>query len=168
MRWRHVTLFFFFLFFFQAPDSAGPEGVFGDLDGLLPCHYYIQSLRSETEYCITTHQGGTAATADRPRQKLADRCGTGLAHLETNYGAAFPDSWIWVQAVSPTASIMVTGGRFIVAGVVTHTYLIGYRDNFRSWDYRTTELDKVNVTFDSCADPATVHLTATPRPGAGT
>jgi hypothetical protein len=63
-----------------SPNSKdGPEGWLGRT-GLLPCHYSVQSLGSIAEYKVEMPGGGSSQ-------------GTGVAHVETNYGVAFPKGW---------------------------------------------------------------------------
>ena len=69
------------------PDGDGPEGWVGRYlpSFLLPCHYFIHTLGSKVSYTVAV-DGGEVVT------------GTGVAHLETNYGQMFPSSWVWAQS----------------------------------------------------------------------
>ena len=63
-----------------SPNSKdGPEGWLGRT-GLLPCHYVVQSLGSSAEYRVEMPGRGSSH-------------GVGVAHVETNYGVAFPKGW---------------------------------------------------------------------------
>jgi len=58
--------------------------------------------------------------------------------------------------------LLVTGGQFLLGPITATMYLLGYRDaSGRAWDYRTPELDSVDVNFDACA--GTLSLVAKPR-----
>lgn len=70
----------------RAPHTAGPEGWLGRT-GLLPCHYYVHSFASPTRYELRRGRRRTRGTAS--------------AHVERNYGDAFPRGWVWAQASAP-------------------------------------------------------------------
>ena len=123
----------------EKPNTAGPEGVFSLLP--LPCHYYVQSLGSNATYEVF----------DRSKSTIVRR-GTGLAHMEANYGSFFPTSWIWSQTISDNVRLLLTGGKFLIGPIVTDSYIIAFRDRERSWNFHTTlHTDVVNVNFDACA-----------------
>ena len=82
------------------------------------------------------------------------RRGTGLAHMEANYGSFFPTSWIWSQTIGNDNGVrlLLTGGKFLIGPIVTDSYIIAFRDPERSWNFHTTlHTDVVNVNFDACA-----------------
>ena len=82
------------------------------------------------------------------------RRGTGLAHMEANYGSFFPTSWIWSQTIGNDNGfrLLLTGGKFLIGPIVTDSYIIAFRDPERSWNFHTTlHTDVVNVNFDACA-----------------
>ena len=127
------------------PDGPGPEGWIGaTASWLLPCHYYVQSFASETDYEIGGLPGGPIG-------------GHGLAHLETNYGTAFPDAWTWAQAVGETASLgrfalLLTRMELPLGGLPPTTQsIVALRAGNRSWDFRDVDLDMINMTADGCA-----------------
>ena len=100
-----------------SPNRAGPEGWLSRT-GLLPCHYFVHSFASPTTYVL---QHGT-----RSPPRLGSRA---VAHMERNYGEAFPTGYTWAQASSRKegAFLVVTGGLFVVGPLTTLTYIIGLR-----------------------------------------
>ena len=118
-------------------ELSTPEGALAQLVHLLPLHWNVFSTASTAAYSVT----------------LGDRvlsAGTGIAHMEKNWGASFPRGWTWVQGFSvPTHSTPTTstysnstssstapeGGyhearTLVMAGGKTlgqKAYLVGYR-----------------------------------------
>ncbi len=130
----------------RRPDDAGPEGWLSRT-GLLPCHYFVHSFGSRASYAVWDD--------GRPRgpPRLS---GTALTHIERNWGDAFPTGWVWAQAAGANGSafVVLTGGRFVIGPLTTDSYVIGLRVPSRgrggdglagglSWDFRTTDLDRV-------------------------
>lgn len=102
---------------------SGPMGYIANLWNLLPLCWHVRSISSHAEYDIS-HAG----------RQLS---GTGIAHVEKNWGVSFPRGWIWCQAFpsasSEGRSICLAGGTAL-PGV--HAYLIGYRSPKVNWDFR--------------------------------
>ncbi|CBN77444.1 conserved unknown protein [Ectocarpus siliculosus] len=76
----------------ERPNSAGPEGWL-QRTGLLPLHYFVQSMGSEAGYSLKA----TGA----PRAVV----GRGSIHMEANYGESFPTGWVWAQGCSATKGL---------------------------------------------------------------
>ena len=107
--------------------------------------------------------------ASRPLVGVAAR-----AHMERNYGDAFPTGYTWAQASAPAgaAFLVVTGGLFMVGPLTTRTYIVGLRvptggasrrrEGF-AWDFRTTDLDRIRTVRRPCAGE--LALNATSRDG---
>eukprot|EP00965_Chrysotila_dentata_P247100 6207545-Pleurochrysis_carterae.AAC.5 len=104
------------------PNADGPEGLlFPKVRGaLLPCHYFVHSLGSLATYRLEPATSrGRDASADTPQPTFLQSAsrqlqpsaaaeagsrvrieGHGFAHMETNYGTAFPRGWIWSQGIA--------------------------------------------------------------------
>jgi hypothetical protein len=68
-----------------APGRDGPEGPAAWLRRLLSLHWYVLSTGTAVEYRLTD-----LATN-------ASLAGSGVAHLEKNWGGGFPERWLWAQ-----------------------------------------------------------------------
>jgi len=129
-----------------APNGAGPEGVLRFApSSLLPCHYFVHSLGSPSQYSVhRDDEGGADAMS-----------GYGFAHLETNYGRLFPTAWVWAQGVDAlgSTSLLVTGGAFVIAGVTTRTFIVAYRSpTVGELNFRSTDADSITIDrLDGCA-----------------
>lgn len=127
----------------SAPNGAGPEGALRHVPWALPCHYFVHSLASPARYTVHGVGDGVAMS------------GVGFAHLETNYGALFPKAWVWVQGIDAlgTTHLLVTGGKFVVGGITTMTYIVAYRSpSAGALNFRTTDADSITVLEqDACA-----------------
>ncbi len=120
----------------------GPEGWLSNLP--LPLHWYVHNIGGRAAYHL--------------RYKLADGSwrelnGKGLVHQEKNWGGVFPASWVWLEASSRDASISLAGGDLEINGVLTHTYLLGYRTKKLSIDFNLGQglLTSFNDSINSCA-----------------
>ena len=106
---------------------AGPEGWLAPT-GLLPCHYFVHSFGSPSSYTLkhrlasngaVEHNGqacGARPLAPLPsslavNSPLLSTAQAALAHMERNYGEAFPEGYTWAQATAPhgAAFLLVTG-----------------------------------------------------------
>ncbi|KAG0641006.1 hypothetical protein HOY80DRAFT_883894 [Tuber brumale] len=75
----------------RGEELSSPEGAFGELVHLLPIHWHVFSIDSRAEYHIRIPG----------RAGQEEIRGIGKAHIEKNWGVAFPSGWTWVQAFSP-------------------------------------------------------------------
>jgi hypothetical protein len=159
-------------------DHDGPEGWLART-GLLPCHYFVHSFGSAAKYELwprspQQYQRGRRAPLAAPLK------GRALTHIERNYGDAFPTGWVWGQAAAPAgdAFLILTGGRFIIGPLTTHSYVIGLRatrppmgpgaadedgTEGLQWNFRTTDLDRVIEARHPC--DGALLLNATSRSG---
>lgn len=170
------------------PDHGGPEGWLSRT-GLLPCHYFVHSFGSRASYTLwdrTAAAGSAAGIAPRapsgwastkPRL-MGERA---LAHVERNWGDAFPTGWVWAQATASTgdAFLVLTGGRFVIGPLTTHSHVIGLRTRAElggsrgsarygrrrgwpalSWDFRTTDLDRVAEVRRPCDGLLAINATS--------
>ena len=144
-----------------APDRAGPEGWLAQT-GMLPCHYFVHSFGSPSSYRLVRRgerQGGGHG------RRVA------LAHMERNYGEAFPQGYTWAQATAAggAAFLVVTGGLFVVGPLTTLTYIIALRmpatalRDALEWNFRSTDLDRIVPHRDPCR--GILHLNATSLDG---
>ncbi|CAM9964622.1 unnamed protein product [Discosporangium mesarthrocarpum] len=124
----------------KRPNGAGPEGWLGATD-LLPLRYFIHSFASDANYTVTP-------SGEPPMM------GRGSMHLETNYGRAFfPKGWVWAQGVDTTTEcesgvkFVMTGGKFLIGPLTTNSFLIGYRSALHTWDFRNTDLDRIQASW---------------------
>ncbi|PUU84251.1 hypothetical protein B9Z19DRAFT_1070516 [Tuber borchii] len=75
----------------KGEELSSPEGALGELVHLLPIHWHVFSIDSRAEYHI--HIPGRAG-----QEEIS---GIGRAHIEKNWGVAFPSGWTWAQAFLP-------------------------------------------------------------------
>lgn len=102
-------------------ESWNAEGWVGrGLGWLLPCRYYVHALQAPC----------TIALDDGPSRAA-------IAHLESNYGRAFPSEWIWVQAADAVSSLLIVGGRF--EPFSGYTWLVALRTPDFDCDFRSTD-----------------------------
>ena len=145
----------------RRPNEGGPEGWLSRT-GLLPCHYFVHTFGSRGTYTLR-HGRGSA------RRDLRDR--DALVHIERNWGDSFPTAWVWAQAAAPggSAFFVLTGGRFVIGPLTTDSYVIGLRalnggahspNNAFSWDFRTTDLDRVREVRAPCEGVLLVNATS--------
>jgi len=71
-----------------------------DIVDSVPLHWYIHTLSSRLVYArLELHQAEGAREGGKVMESRH-----GLVHLEKNWGKRFPDSWLWVQGVTPASS----------------------------------------------------------------
>ena len=148
------------------PNQDGPEGWLSRTQ-LLPCHYFVHTFGSRATYELR-HSGNRAL-------HLA---GTSFAHIERNWGDAFPSGWVWAQASARAGSafLVLTGGRFVIGPLTVDSYVIGLRIPRRtaihagwegssalSWDFRTTDLDRVSDVRRPCDGLLALNATSRDR-----
>lgn len=139
----------------KRPDRAGPEGWLG-ATGLLPCHYFVHTFRSPATYWL----GGSSRSTGRG--------GRGVAHIERNYGEAFPSGWVWAQACTEggTLCLVLTGGLFVVGPLTTRTYILALRGQPANstatldWTFRTTDADRVSEVREACQGRLLLNATS--------
>lgn len=157
----------------QRPDRAGPEGWLART-GLLPCHYFVHTFGSGVEYSL--NKGRSARLPRAAHAAHATISGSALAHIERNYGDAFPTGWVWAQAAAPSgkAYVVLTGGRFVIGPLTTESYVIGLRaraeggtngtlggdGELLSWDFRTTDLDDITDMRRPCEGMLAINATS--------
>ena len=152
----------------KRPNEAGPEGWLARTS-LLPCHYFVHSFGSRASYALW--RGGAVRPA---------LTGSALTHVERNWGDSFPTGWVWAQAAARNGSayLVLTGGRFVIGPLTTDSYVIGLRGNFGgsvggggdggeegvdrelSWDFRTTDLDRVVDSRRPCEGVLSINASS--------
>lgn len=160
-------------------DIYTPEnGPYGWLDFLpLPLRWWIQSLGSDAVYQYTITDDGDSETVS----------GVGYAHLEKNWGAAFPLGWIWTQGISAgnTAQFVMSTAEVDFGFYILNAWIAAYRSPVVSWDFNYSmpetsfyterdacagtflfEITTANqrLTFDTSAPPDTFGDVSTPSP----
>ncbi|KAI0646171.1 hypothetical protein C8Q79DRAFT_926201 [Trametes meyenii] len=108
----------------------GPMGPILHLSRLLPLNWHVRSTQSVASYTLAH---GPAGAGESPSLS-----GTGQAHAEKNWGASFPQGWIWAQAFSADGrhTLCVAGGAAL-PWVPLQAYLVGYRSPAcGAWDFR--------------------------------
>ena len=101
---------------------AGPMGLLTLFSRFLPLNWHVFCTSSQATYTLR-HRGKTQS-------------GTGISHVEKNWGSSFPSGWIWSQSFAstkPTKSLALAGG---VALPGIEAYLVGYRSPSLCWDFR--------------------------------
>jgi hypothetical protein len=95
-------------------------------------------------------------TADGQR-----RSGTGLAHYEKNWGAAFPRYWVWAQGVDPqsgTAFVLAGGENPLLPGLGVDAWILGVRTRGGLWHFATAKPGQiVQGSQDSCRGRFTIN-----------
>ena len=111
-----------------------------------------------------------------------------MAHIERNWGDSFPTGWVWAQASAPfgEAFLVLTGGRFVIGPITTDSHVIGLRTRgggggggrggrggmrrrnrdgaqSLSWDFRTTDLDRIVERRDACGGGLVLNATSRDR-----
>lgn len=139
-----------------APDTAGPEGWLSAAEGILPTHYYVQTLASAATYTLTTTNAEGVAAGDPVT-------GRGWAHQEANWGGTFPTAWAWAEGITTdgTRQIVLTSGAFVIAGVTTKQSIIAVRTPSTTLTFRNIDLDVIETDMLPCAATPTFSLTAT-------
>ncbi|KAF8341233.1 uncharacterized protein EI90DRAFT_3033127 [Cantharellus anzutake] len=98
------------------------------LETLLPLHWAIFSTGSKANYDVK-HIGADGVG-------LEVFGGTGVAHMEKNWGASFPTGWTWCQAFGDHRDNAARDCVAIAGGVLAlgqKAYLIHYKDSGDAW-----------------------------------
>jgi len=142
-----------------------PEGWLGSLWRLrvLPCRYLIHTLCTPAHYALHAPSG-----LGQPGPSMSVE-GDGVAHIETNFGEAFPEAWLYAQGHATTSlgqpiQLLIVGGRFKIGPVLPLTWLLCLKlPGWPQLEFRTTDLDSVHVRHLSFADGKVVLEAARPR-----
>lgn len=70
--------------------------------------------------------------------------------MEKNWGKSFPESWVWVQALTPDKSVIIAGGPIKLGPLGIVGYVIGYRSGVQKYDFNPQSLSSTHVTHDAC------------------
>jgi len=106
-----------------------PEwGPYGVLDLFpLPLRWWIHSLGSDARYRYTL------LDTEDP-QEIS---GIGYAHLEKNWGAAFPIGWVWTQGIAAhnEAQFVMSTAEVDLGLFVLSAWIAAFRSPLVSWDF---------------------------------
>jgi hypothetical protein len=131
-------------------DESGPEGFLADLP-FMPLHWYVFNTDGLADYSLDYKVNGV----------MKHISGTGTVHQEKNWGQVFPSKWMWAQAVSDdgTAYLALAGGDLGIGPLKAHSYMLGYRSNGRSIDFRLGQgfSDSFVDDIDSCSRKFTLE-----------
>ena len=122
-------------------SGLGPEGWLARLP--LPLHWFVYSTYSHVTYRWTNHKTGE------------QMIGTGVAHMEKNWGRSFPEGWLWTQGTKmPNKIHFALGTGPINFGSFPWPisgHLAGYRNPEKTL-YLTFRPDNsiITVVKDSC------------------
>jgi tocopherol cyclase len=106
-------------------ELSTPEGIISRLVFLLPLHWNVFSTCSRAEYAI------------RQNGRLLDS-GSGVAHIEKNWGVSFPRGWTWMQAFSGNQANPSSMRTFAMAGgklLAQKAFMLGYRSEKLDWSF---------------------------------
>jgi hypothetical protein len=130
-------------------DSSG-FGPSSALDALpIPLHWFVFSLSSTVSTFSFTSSQRTLSAA------------SGRAHMEKNWGQAFPAKWIWAQALDGSdgnatgrAAFAFSGGDLEMWGdalTINTSHFAGYRDasNRIAWNF-TPFNSRMTFSLDAC------------------
>lgn len=113
-------------------EDLGPAGL-ASLLSFLPLQWYVHSTATPVSWELIDAQGER-------------RSGKGLAHFEKNWGASFPQEWIWGQSVSKSedAQLAFAGGpppglSQPLASLAPKVFLIGLRDGDEFHSFKPQE-----------------------------
>jgi len=148
-----------------APDSAGPEGWLAGAEGLLPTHYFVQTLASTASFTLTDLAAGTDDDGAAMIASSATLSGRGFAHQEANWGGTFPTAWVWAEAIAAdgNAQLVLTAGEFDIAGITTQQAIVAVRTPTASLTLRNIDLDPIVSTRRPCAAVPSFSLEAVSR-----
>jgi hypothetical protein len=103
---------------------AGPEGIVSNLP-FFPLHWYVHSLGSQADYQYKI-----------PSENIEVKS-KGFAHIEKNWGTAFPEKWIWSEGISDNnSSHYALAGGELNLGLKINSFLVGFRTNKISYEFR--------------------------------
>eukprot|EP00128_Syssomonas_multiformis_P005607 Colp12_sorted_trinity150504_noHs@12806 len=134
-------------------SGEGPAGIAARLPGnLLGLQWFVHNLAAPAVYSYTGADGSTVT-------------GKGHAHLEKNWGTAFPDSWVWGEAVKvgkegkPEVVVAFAGGKAPVGPFeVPNSFLIGLRTPTLDWNFHPQDPALFFPSINACT--GTLTLTA--------
>lgn len=135
--------------FNAAHPDLGPEGRLGRLP--LPLHWDVYSLASPARYTLGRMKDGRWSTVE----------GSGVAHMEKNWGSTFPEAWIWAQGVDPdgTSQLVLSVGRVRVGGIAAEPWTVALRAPGVDWTLSIASLGAA-LTRNSRPCEGTVELVA--------
>ncbi|MBM4253158.1 MAG: hypothetical protein FJ146_14405 [Deltaproteobacteria bacterium] len=105
---------------FPARPWIGPEGAAAKLP-FIWSHWFIYSTGSTTNYQLSTESRSWS--------------GTGVSHMEKNYGSAFPASWVWLHAMTDGGAnrLSVAGGPAPVPVIQPEVWSVSLKTKTLDW-----------------------------------
>jgi len=139
----------------ERPNGGSPEGWLERVDPsgvTLPCNYYVHSLGSQGSYTVSERLAGGSS-------RLLE--GQGLVHMEANWGAAFPDAWLWVQGVRADGlTILMSQVSLKVVGLTsTQTFVSIRGPGGLAWDVSEIDGCFARVASDGCTGMLSINMT---------
>ncbi len=130
-------------------SGLGPSGLLDMLP--LPLHWFVLSLSSS----VASY---TFANGERKISGFGGR-----AHMEKNWGGAFPDKWLWAEALgSDCVAFAFSGGDLELWGSalsMNTSHLAGYRNANKhiSWNFSPVN-SLMNFAVDACSGDLSFNL----------
>ena len=105
---------------FPSRPWVGPEGAAANLP-FIWSHWFVYSTGSNTDYQLTT-EGSSLS-------------GSGVSHMEKNYGSAFPASWVWLHAMTEGGAnrLSVAGGPAPVPVIQPEVWSVSLKTKSLDW-----------------------------------
>ena len=130
---------------FPGRPWIGPEGAAANLP-FIWSHWFVYSTGSETKYQLTTDSGS--------------RSGSGVSHMEKNYGSAFPVGWVWLHAMTEGGDnrLSVAGGPAPVPVIQPEVWSVSFKTKILDWVFLPGVKD---ITVKRESDPCNGKFTFT-------
>lgn len=128
---------------------SGPEGWL-EYTHLLPCHYFIYSVGSQTTYNYSIDTTPHFASHNTSRN-MTLISGHGYSHIEGNHGTFFPRGWVWSQGIGDEnqCSFSLVIGEFCIGGLTPmNTCLYLRRKNGKVSVIRSIDSDEVHYILN--------------------
>jgi tocopherol cyclase-like protein len=137
--------------YWDGERNGSPEGMATNIS-ILPIHWYVHSLGSQSKYEYNI-----------PSENISVKS-SGYAHIEKNWGNAFPSKWIWSEGITDdNASHYALGGGEINMGAFKMTaFLVGIHTSKISWDFKPQQGTVFKTQINSCSGNFSIALA---RPG---
>eukprot|EP00472_Partenskyella_glossopodia_P007211 CAMPEP_0197527660 /NCGR_PEP_ID=MMETSP1318-20131121/22498_1 /TAXON_ID=552666 /ORGANISM="Partenskyella glossopodia, Strain RCC365" /LENGTH=287 /DNA_ID=CAMNT_0043082425 /DNA_START=241 /DNA_END=1104 /DNA_ORIENTATION=+ len=127
----------------KAPNTDGPESWMRHLSPIVPLHYFVYELGSNSDYRVSIKN---SSTSDAYTYK-----GQGHTHMETNYGKMFPRAWLWAEGMNTDddTRFVMAWSKLPLADFIPPITTLGFRSKERNWDMATANLDFFKCKYDS-------------------
>jgi hypothetical protein len=107
----------------------GPGGITTYLTAV-PLKWYVYTMGSPAEYSVISQSNGLALS------------GNGYAHQEKNWGALFPEKWIWLQGIAAgnKARLAMAGGTVPFGPTTIDKWVLTYQSNSTKLEFYSDQL----------------------------